>query len=283
MPGTVSKWLPDDLWERISPLLPKPRRRRTRYPGRKPLNDRHVLTGIIFVLRTGIPWREMPVELGCGSGMTCLRRLKRWHRNGVFQKLYAVLLAELNGADKIDWSRALVDSATTKAPSGGEKTGPNPTESSQAGLEGACSGRCHGHSAGDPGDRCQYPRCHPGDPACGRGAEGSGEKKAGPDKGRTGFKGIAAMIPSLTEISSEAAGSSHNLRRDGPSMAPGSARRAGMSREPWLGSSVTGRFGSAPRGGSRTTKRWSNWRPASSAIGTYEVILLRALSRICTN
>ncbi|MDC8449462.1 MAG: transposase, partial [Nitrospira sp.] len=75
MPGTVSKWLPADLWERISPLLPKPRRRRTRYPGRKPLNDRNVRTGIIFVLRTGIPWREMPAELGGGSGMTCLRRL----------------------------------------------------------------------------------------------------------------------------------------------------------------------------------------------------------------
>ncbi|MDI3463274.1 MAG: hypothetical protein OJF50_002095 [Nitrospira sp.] len=86
------------------------------------------------------------------------------------------------------------------------------------------------------------------------------------------------MIPSFTEISSEAAGSSHNLRSDGPNMAPGSVRRAGMSSEPWLGSSVTGRFGSAPRGGSRTTKRWSNWRPASSAIGTYEVILLRALN-----
>lgn len=102
MPGTVSKWLPDDLWERVHPLLPKPQRRRSRYPGRKPLHDRAVLTGIIFVLRTGIPWREMPAELGCGSGMTCLRRLKRWHRNGVFQKLYEVLLAELHGADKLD-------------------------------------------------------------------------------------------------------------------------------------------------------------------------------------
>ena len=135
MPGTVSKWLPDDLWERISPLLPKPRRRRTRYPGRKPLNDCNVLTGISFVLRTGIPWREMPAELGCGSGRTCLRRLKRWHRNGVFQKLYEVLLAELNGADTIDWSRALVDSATTKAPSGGRKTGPNPTDRRKLGSK----------------------------------------------------------------------------------------------------------------------------------------------------
>jgi transposase len=87
--------------------LSKPPRRRKRYPGRKRIDDRKVLTGILFVLRTGIPWREMPAELGCGSGMTCLRRLKQWHRRGVFQRLYEVLLSELNGADKIDWSRAL--------------------------------------------------------------------------------------------------------------------------------------------------------------------------------
>ena len=245
MPGTVSKWLPDDLWERISPLLPKPRRRRTRYPGRKPLNDRNVLTGIIFVLRTGIPWREMPAELGCGSGRTCLRRLKWWHRNGVFQKLYEVLLAELNGADKIDWSRALVDGATTKAPSGGEKTGPNPTDRRKLGSKVHVLVDATGIplaiqvTGANIHDVTQVIPLVDGVPKV-RG------KKRG-RKGRTGFKGIAAMIPSLTEISSEAAGSSHNLRSDGPSMAPGSARRAGMSREPWLGSSVTGRSGSAPR------------------------------------
>jgi transposase len=130
-----SKWLPDDLWARIEPLIPAPRKRRKKYPGRKPIGDRQVLTGIIFVLRTGIPWREMPSELGCGSGMTCLRRLKRWHKRGVFKKLYELLLAELNGADKIDWSRALVDSATTKAPGGGEKTGPNPTDRRKLGSK----------------------------------------------------------------------------------------------------------------------------------------------------
>lgn len=139
MSRKVSQWLPDDLWERIQPLLPKPPRRRRRYPGRKRIDDRKVLTGIIFVLRTGIPWREMPAELGCGSGMTCLRRLKRWHRSGhrsgIFQKLYEVLLAELNGADKIDWSRALIDSTTAKAPGGGEHTGPNPTDRRKLGSK----------------------------------------------------------------------------------------------------------------------------------------------------
>ena len=77
----------------------------------------------------------MPLELGCGSGMTCLRRLREWHRQGVFQKLYDVLLAKLHHADKIDWSRAIVDSAKTKAPSGGEKTGPNPTDRRKLGSK----------------------------------------------------------------------------------------------------------------------------------------------------
>lgn len=64
MPGKASQWVPDDLWERVRPLLPQSRRRRTRYPGRKPIEDRKVLTGILFVLRTGIPWRALPTELG---------------------------------------------------------------------------------------------------------------------------------------------------------------------------------------------------------------------------
>lgn len=123
-----SKWLPDDLWAIVSKLIPKRKKRRRKYPGRKPLDDRQVLTGIIFVLRTGIPWREMPSELGCGSGMTCLRRLKEWQSKGVFQKLYEVLLAKLHAADKIDWSRVIIDSAKMKAPRGGLNTGPNPTD-----------------------------------------------------------------------------------------------------------------------------------------------------------
>ncbi len=109
MPGNASKWVLDDLWERVRPLRPKPRRR-TWYPGRKPMEDRKVLTGMIFVLRIGIPGREMPTELGCGAGMTCLRRLKQWHRKGVFQKLYEMLLAELNGrtrsTGRARWSTA---------------------------------------------------------------------------------------------------------------------------------------------------------------------------------
>ena len=61
----------DALWERIEPLLPPPKHRRFHHPGRKPIDRRKVLTGIIFVLKTGIPWEELPQEMGCGCGMTC--------------------------------------------------------------------------------------------------------------------------------------------------------------------------------------------------------------------
>ena len=96
--------VPDALWERIESLLPaqrpKPRR------GRPPKPDRAVLTGILFVLRTGIPWEYLPKEMGCGSGMTCWRRLRDWNEAGIWVRLYEVILEELGRRGEIDWSRA---------------------------------------------------------------------------------------------------------------------------------------------------------------------------------
>ena len=66
----------DDLWAILKPLLPAPPPRRFRYPGRKRIEDRQALTGILFVLKTGIGWEDLPQEMGCGSGMTCWRRLR---------------------------------------------------------------------------------------------------------------------------------------------------------------------------------------------------------------
>lgn len=72
--GKQPPWIvPDGLWERIELLLPVVPRR-TGHPGRKRLDDRKVLSGILFVLYTGIPWEFLPQELGFGSGMTCWRR-----------------------------------------------------------------------------------------------------------------------------------------------------------------------------------------------------------------
>lgn len=111
----------DELWELVEPLLPPPKPRRLRHPGRKPMDRRKVLTGIIFVLRSGIPWEMLPKEMGCGSGMTCWRYLRDWHQAGVWQQLHEVLLAALQGADQIDWSRAVVDSGSVRALFGGRK------------------------------------------------------------------------------------------------------------------------------------------------------------------
>ena len=117
----------DDLWRIVEPLLPRrrPRRRdRHRRGGRPPVDDRRVLAGIVFVLKSGIPWERLPREMGCGCGMTCWRRLRDWHRAGVWQRLHRALLDELNAADKIDWSRAVVDSASVRAMHGGKKRAP---------------------------------------------------------------------------------------------------------------------------------------------------------------
>jgi Putative transposase of IS4/5 family (DUF4096) len=84
--GQQPPWIvPDELWERIEPLLPVVPRRAD-HPGRKRLDNRKVLSGILFVLYTGIPWEFLPQELGSGSGMTCWRRLRDWHEAGVWQR-----------------------------------------------------------------------------------------------------------------------------------------------------------------------------------------------------
>jgi transposase len=139
----MAKLLLDDaLWALIEPLLPRPKRRRFRYPGRKPLDHRSVLTGILFVLRTGIPWEYLPQEMGCGSGMTCWRRLRDWQKAGVWSRVHQLLLTQLRQADCLDWSRAVVDSAFVRAVGAGKKTGPNPTDRGKAGsqqpIEAAC-------------------------------------------------------------------------------------------------------------------------------------------------
>ncbi len=116
--------LRDELWELIEPLLPpepaKPK------GGRPRLGDRHVLTGILFVLKTGIPWEDLPQEMGCGSGMTCWRRLRDWQEAGVWERIHLRCLERLQAADRLDWSRAVVDSASVRAVLGGTSRDPIP-------------------------------------------------------------------------------------------------------------------------------------------------------------
>jgi transposase len=123
----------DELWKTIEPLLPdeppKPK------GGRPRVDNRSALAGIIFVLKSGIPWEMLPKEMGCGSGVTCWRRLREWQEAGVWERLHKVLLDRLGEADRIDWERASLDSASIPAKRGGEKTGKNPTDKGKAGTK----------------------------------------------------------------------------------------------------------------------------------------------------
>ncbi len=110
----------DDLWNIIESHIPvKPRKKC--HTGRKPLPSRVCLTGILFVLMSGIPWEMLPQEMGCGSGMTCWRRLRDWQKAGVWKKIHDLLLAQLRHADQIDFRRCVVDSATIRAVGGAKK------------------------------------------------------------------------------------------------------------------------------------------------------------------
>src|SRR5262249_44461173 len=100
--------LSDALWRRLEPLLPPPRPRRGRFPGRKPLDARKALTGILLVLLTGIPWKAFPKQLGCGCGLTCANYLKAWRRAGAWPRVYQGLLADLGAGGEIDCPRAEV-------------------------------------------------------------------------------------------------------------------------------------------------------------------------------
>ncbi|KWI31329.1 transposase [Burkholderia ubonensis] len=118
--------LDDEPWSLIQLLLPPPRRRRMRYPGCKPLDERVVLTGILFVLQSGIAWEMLPQEMGCGSGMSCWRRLRDLQQAGVWDRLHEVLLANLRAADRIDWSRVVTDSSSIRAVGSRQKQDPIP-------------------------------------------------------------------------------------------------------------------------------------------------------------
>jgi transposase len=105
----IEELVPDRLWERVAPLLPPPRPRRHRYPGRRPIDDRAALAGIVFVLKTGITWNQLPAALvGCSGGTA-----------GVWAALHAQLLAQLRALDELDLDSAAVDASHIRALKGG--------------------------------------------------------------------------------------------------------------------------------------------------------------------
>ena len=132
--GVVSKaWVVDDeLWMLIEPVLPPwP----AKAPGARPVPDQPCLQGVLFVPHTGIGWEDLPQELGFGSAMTCWRRLQRWTEAGVSDQVHQILLARLNAANRIDWSRAAMDGSHIDAKKGGTGTGPSPVNCGKPGSK----------------------------------------------------------------------------------------------------------------------------------------------------
>jgi transposase len=120
----MSALLPHVLWKEIEPLLPQ----QTASPkgGRPPVSNRACLTGILFILKSGLPWNMLPQELGCGSGVTCWRRLQEWTQAEVWPELHRRLLRRLGKRGSIRLSRAVIDSASVRAVLGGVTLDPIP-------------------------------------------------------------------------------------------------------------------------------------------------------------
>ena len=119
--------IPDALWERLEPLLP--RVRRSRRGGRPRLSYRKVVDGIFYVLRTGCQWKAVPPEFGSSSSLH--RYFQRWQKRGVFRKLWQAALQEYDELIGIDWEWQSIDGSMSKAPLGGKKDGEEPDRSSQ--------------------------------------------------------------------------------------------------------------------------------------------------------
>jgi transposase len=128
--------VPDELWAKVEPLLPPVREAGT--VGRPPVPNRAALTGILFVLKTGIGWEDLPAEMNCGCGMTCWRRLRDWDAAGVWRRLHETLLAELRAAGQLELAAMVADASYVRAFLGA----PTPAPALWAAVRRALSTTC---------------------------------------------------------------------------------------------------------------------------------------------
>jgi transposase len=133
----MAELVSDELWEQIEPLLPS-EPEPSPLGGRPRVTNRQAFTGVVFVLRTGVPWQSLPTEMDCGSGSTCWRRFSQWTKLAIWSKLHALLLSQLGKAGAINLERAVIDSASVRAVFGGRTLG----RTRRTGRKPAVSGMC---------------------------------------------------------------------------------------------------------------------------------------------
>jgi transposase len=119
MPRQTKRVLTDDQWNRIAPLLPE--HPHSPKGGRPWVDDRECLEGILWLLRSGSRWRDMPIDLPSGS--TCWRRLRDWAGEGVLQDIQALLVEELDELGKIDFDELFADATFIRAKKGAKTSG----------------------------------------------------------------------------------------------------------------------------------------------------------------
>ena len=138
--------IPDWLRQRLQPLIPP-------WPAhplgccRRRVPDRIVMNAILMVLRTGMQWNALDATGICNS-KTAHRRFQEWRAAGVFHEIWRQGLLEYDEQVGIDWSFLAADGAMTKAPLGGPKTGPNPTDRAKRGPSARSSRTPQGSRSG---------------------------------------------------------------------------------------------------------------------------------------
>jgi transposase len=110
-----------ELWQKLQPLIPPFTPSSRGGPRARAVSDKAAFEGIMYVLRSGIPWEDLPQSMGCGSGMTCWRRLREWQAAGVWQQLHLAMLQHLREYDQIDWGRTSIDGSSVPSPRGARK------------------------------------------------------------------------------------------------------------------------------------------------------------------
>ena len=123
--------IPDDLWEKVEPVILEGTPPKT--TGRKRVNPRPILNGIIFRLRSGCQWNHLPKTFGDDS--TIHRTFQLWVESGVLNQVWSVMVEECEELGGVDWEWQAADCALGKARLGGDAIGPNPTDRGKAGSK----------------------------------------------------------------------------------------------------------------------------------------------------